>query len=106
MAKEKRAMLKNCDQVGSKAFDPHGVSIVDDIALNTLADIVEKGDKFAQFYSGFFASESTGGAYRQGVAVSQFAQVNVEAIRQLKTNMNFRRCLAPAVLAKAEEEAN
>ena len=103
--KEKRIMLKNCDHVASKAFDPFGISLIEDVALKTLAEISEKGDKYAKFYSEFYATEQSGGPYRQGVALSRFAGLNVVAIQQLRENLNFRRCLNPAVLAKAEEEA-
>ena len=103
---KKRQMLKNVDTVASKVLDPYGVSIIDDIAYETLWDITKKGDKWAEFFSGFAAGPNTGGVYRQGVAFSQFAQTYQAAIEQMETNDNLKKILAPNVLAKALEEAN
>lgn len=102
--REKRIKLKNCDHVAAKALEPFGVSVIDDIALDALAQIAEKGDKFAKFYSEFFATDADGGDYRQGVALSRFMALNIEAFRQLKENEELKKCLQPKVLAKAVEE--
>ena len=104
--REKRIKLKNCDHVAAKALDPFGVSVIEDIALDALAEIAEKGDKFTKFFSEYFADNDSGGNYRKGIALSRFMGVCTEALNQLKTNQNLGRCLNANVLAKAVAEGD
>ena len=104
--KEKRSKLKKIDQVATKAFDPFGISILNEASLEQVWAITKKGDKFANFYSELAATEAQGGNYRHGIAISRFAEVALVCLSELKSNENLRKCLKESVLDKAVKEGD
>eukprot|EP00973_Karenia_brevis_P093869 12419547-Karenia_brevis.AAC.1 len=105
--KEKRFKLKNVDSVAAKCLDPWDVSLLDDTDLPQLWGIVQKGDKYAHFFSNLAAQkEEHNGKYRVGVGMSQHCEVCINSIEQLKSNDDLRKCLDKKVLGKAVEEGN
>jgi hypothetical protein len=101
---EPRIMLKKADSVATKAFDPWGKSAITDMDLAAVWSKVEKGDKWARFFSELAAGADHGGDYRVGIGLSRFAGLCVEVGKELKTNANLRKCLQPKVIEKAVEE--
>ena len=102
---EPRVMLKNMDAIASKAFDPYGVSVIDDISLEKLWEFVKKGDKWTKFYCELAADEASGGAYRIGIGVSRFSGLLLAVIKELEERTDFDVIFNERVLAKAREEA-
>ena len=102
--KEKRTVIRYCDTVAAKALDPYGVSSVADVSLETLWKIITKGDKFVHHFSNLAATEETGGDYRIGVGVSQYAETMLAVFKEIQTNNDLRKCVVPTVLRKADHE--
>ena len=85
-------MLTTRDMAATKVFDPWGVSIIDDVPLDTLWSITAKGDKYAKFFSNLGAEMDTvTGQWRVGVGLSQLADVMITAIGVLKNRPLVRR---------------
>ena len=89
-----------------QAFDPSGVSTLDEAPLETVWNIVKSGDKWAKFFSELAADDTTGGEYRVGVGLSRLAEVLAAAITELRTREDLRMCLKENVLQKALQEAD
>ena len=107
-AKEKRTMLKNIDTIGVKMLDPYGVSIADDVPLKGLWKLVEKGDKWARFFSELAADDSNSkdAMKRVGIGISRFAETLINAIKEFKGQTDLRKMLQPKIVEKLDAEAD
>ena len=77
---KKRKMLRRADYASSQMFNPHNPSAIEIAPLESLWQVVSKGSKWTEFYS-YLADDD---AVRQGVAISQFAQTILHAMRQFR----------------------
>ena len=102
--KPKRTRLMNQDTVAAKFLDPYAVSPLIDVEQATLWRLVSGGDKWAAFWSELAATDEHGGDYRHGVFLSRFAEVCLNAGRELCSNADFGKCIVPKVLCKAKQE--
>ena len=104
----KRHQLKNLDTAAAKLLDPYGVSLLDDVDLETLWGVISKGDHYAKFFSELAASESNcpDPVYRVGIGVSRFAQTLETAIETWLAQDELRAMMLPAVVKRIDLEAN
>ena len=103
--KEPRIFLKNIDTMQSQLLEPWGVSLAEDISLDSLWAMTKEGNKYAKFHSELAAEDEDGGDYRRGVGLSRYCGLMKTVIQELKTREDLQKCLATNVYEKAMEEA-
>ena len=109
--KSKRDKLKKIDTVAAKVLDPCGVSIIDDVPLDSLWKIVCKGDKWCKFFTEFAAQDknikeqAADPEIRVAIGISTYAETMENCIKEFQGHDELRSLLKPTVLAKFDEEA-
>ena len=76
----KRLCLRRADYVASQMLQPHGPSAIEKAPLGGLWQVVKQGNKWTEFYSYLAHPDPV----RQGVAISQCAQVLKHAIAHFR----------------------
>jgi hypothetical protein len=96
--KEKRTKLKDIDSLAKQALDPWGKSVLGDLSDKKLWDMISKGNGYALHFSNLASSDE----YRQGVGISQTAQLLAGLFKHMKEDEDFRTMIAPDVLEKID----
>ena len=104
--KEKRTMLRNLDTVSAKVLDPYDVSIMNDIDLKRLWQIIEKGNDYASFYSELAATDDKckDSKFRKGIGISRLAQTLVNFGEYFLRATDLRKMLKDVIVAKIDAE--
>ena len=104
---EKRTHLKNLDTIATKAFDPYGVSVIDDVSLEMLWGIVRKGDHFAKFFNELAANDDNcpDAKYRVGIGISRFCETMENCIVAWEEHADLRAMMLPNVVKRIDAEA-
>ena len=105
--KAARTQLKNIDTVASKVLNPYGMSIIDDVPQDALWKIVSKGDKFCKFFTELAADDKNCADphVREAIGISRYCETMANLITEWQAADDLRKMLKPAIVAKADEEA-
>ena len=88
LSEERRTKLRRYDHVASQAINPYGVSTIRAASTKDLWRTVSNGGRTAMHHGNMAATGASGGDYRCGVGLSQFAQ----AILAATTEMGSATC--------------
>ena len=105
--KEPRTMLKNQDTVMSKCLNPYGASVVDEVPLENLWNIVCKGDQWAKFFTELAATPDNCKDHilRENIGFSRYCETMCNAILDWLAAEDLRSMMKESVVEKIDLEA-